>query len=178
MQNSKETLKRVTTFSVQEMAYLALLVAACVVGRTMFQFLPNIQPMTAIFLIITFQLGVSRGLLVCLLSVICTNLYMGMGVWTIGQIISFSGVILVAGALWQLPVFRKYFFLQVAYSFVAGFLYGFFIALVDKQIYGLPKFLPYYLQGLSFDVMHALGNVGFYVMLAPILVKLLSRIKK
>ena len=37
------------SFSVQEIAYLALLVAASVVGRTLFQPLPNVQPMTAIF---------------------------------------------------------------------------------------------------------------------------------
>lgn len=60
--------------------------ATCTVGRLLFQFIPNIQPMTAIFLIITLQLGIFRGLLISTLSVLITNIYLGMGIWTISQI--------------------------------------------------------------------------------------------
>lgn len=96
-----------TFFSTYEIAYLAMTVAACVVGRMLFQFIPNIQPMTAIFLILTYQLGVSRGLVVNVLSLLITNLYMGMGIWTISQILSFSVVIGCMGLLCRWPTFQK-----------------------------------------------------------------------
>ena len=67
------------SFSVQEIAYLALLVAASVVGRTLFQPLPNVQPMTAIFLLVALYLGCVRGLIVALLSLLITNFTWGWG---------------------------------------------------------------------------------------------------
>ena len=87
------------SFSVQEIAYLALLVAASVVGRTLFQPLPNVQPMTAIFLLVALYLGCVRGLIVALLSLLITNFYMGMGIWTIAQAVSYTVVILMMSGL-------------------------------------------------------------------------------
>jgi hypothetical protein len=153
-----------TFFSTYEIAYLAMTVAACVVGRMLFQFIPNIQPMTAIFLILTYQLGVSRGLVVNVLSLLITNLYMGMGIWTISQILSFSVVIGCMGLLCRWPTFRK------KRSLV--------IAMIDVQIYGMPQFWPYYLAGLYFDLLHGLGNGMFYLLLAPIFQQLFYHIKK
>jgi len=164
------------TFSTYEIAYLAMTVAASVVGRLMFQFIPNVQPMTAIFLIITMQLGIARGLIVNVLSLLVTNLYMGMGVWTISQICSFSLVILLMGLLAKVPFFRKYKSLQVIYSIFAGFLYGFVISIFDYKVYGMTSFWPYYLAGVSFDTMHAVGNGIFYLLLAPVFNKLVQKI--
>ncbi|MBO6359795.1 ECF transporter S component, partial [Enterococcus casseliflavus] len=49
MKNSNKPL----AFAGKEIAYLGLLVAAAVVGRSLFQPLPNVQPMTVIFLLVT-----------------------------------------------------------------------------------------------------------------------------
>jgi hypothetical protein len=167
--------KKITTY---EIAYLALTIAACVVGRTLFQFIPNVQPMTAIFLIITYQLGISRGLLVNVLSLIITNLYMGMGIWTVSQILAFSLVVLIMGLLCSFDFFRKAFILQVIYSVIAGFLYGFVMASIDVKLYGMPNFWAYYVAGLYFDFLHAIGNGGFYLILAPIFKELFHKINK
>ncbi|MGX7196158.1 ECF transporter S component [Enterococcus olivae] len=161
-------------FSTYETAYLAMMVAACVVGRLMFQFIPNVQPMTAIFLILTCQLGISRGLIVNVLSLLITNMYLGMGVWTISQILSFSAVILLMGLLCKWQSFREKRSWQVLFSIAAGFIYGFIIACIDVQLYGIPYFLPYYFAGLSFDFLHGLGNGGFYFLLAPVFNQLIK----
>jgi uncharacterized membrane protein len=178
MQNSKMKLQKSNIFSVREIAYLSLIIAACVVGRTAFQFIPNVQPMTDIFLIITIQQGMSRGLIVSLLAVMITNLYMGMGIWTISQLISYGLIIILTGFLAKIPYFKEKFILQIVFSFVVGLLYGFIISCVDAQILNISAFLPYYLQGVSFDLMHAAGNAGFYILLAPIFMKLLPKIKQ
>ena len=162
-------------FTTQEIAFIALVTAACVVGRLLFQFIPNIQPMTAIFILITTYLGVSRGLTVNILSVLITNIYLGMGIWTIGQITGFSIIILLVGILNQWGVFRRSLFLQVGYSFLAGFIYGFILAFIDTKIYGISNFWVYYLGGISFDFLHAIGNSGFYIVLAPIFKRLFEK---
>ena len=90
MKNSNKPL----AFAGKEIAYLGLLVAAAVVGRSLFQPLPNVQPMTVIFLLVTIHLGLRRGLIVCLLSMLITNFYMGMGIWTIAQLVSYAIIIL------------------------------------------------------------------------------------
>lgn len=110
------------SFSVQEIAYLALLVAASVVGRTLFQPLPNVQPMTAIFLLVALYLGCVRGLIVALLSLLITNFYMGMGIWTIAQAVSYTVVILMMSGLRHVPIVKRSLILQVIFSILAGFL--------------------------------------------------------
>lgn len=163
-----------SVFSVKELAYLALIVAACVVGRILFQPIPNVQPMTAIFLIITNYLGLSRGLLVSLLSVLITNLYMGMGIWTIAQLLSYAVLLILFKGILLLPIVGHSFYVQWGYSFLAGFLYGLIISIVDVFIYGMSAFLPYYIQGLSFDFLHGIGNAVFFLLLTPIFQRLLK----
>ena len=165
-------------FSTYELAYLAMTVATCTVGRLLFQFIPNIQPMTAIFLIITLQLGIFRGLLISTLSVLITNIYLGMGIWTISQIFSFAIIICLMGLFCRISIFRESRALQILFSIFAGFLYGFIIACIDVEVYGMPQFWPYYISGLSFDLLHAIGNGGFYLLLTPIFQKLYKKTVK
>lgn len=163
------------SFSVQEIAYLALLVAASVVGRTLFQPLPNVQPMTAIFLLVALYLGCVRGLIVALLSLLITNFYMGMGIWMIAQAVSYTVVILMMSGLRHVPIVKRSLILQVIFSILAGFLYGFVVSLLSVYLLGLPSFWGYYLQGISFDTLHAFGNGFFYGLLAPIFRRLFHR---
>jgi energy-coupling factor transport system substrate-specific component len=172
MKNSKSTK---AAFSVQEIAYLALMVAASVVGRTLFQPLPNVQPMTAIFLLVTFYLGSARGLIVALLSLLITNFYMGMGIWTIAQGISYAVVILLMSGLRHIPMVKRSMILQVSFSVLAGFIYGFIVSLVSVYLLGMPSFWGYYVQGISFDALHGVGNGLFYGLLAPLFLRLFHR---
>lgn len=165
-------------FSTYELAYLAMTVATCTVGRLLFQFLPNIQPMTAIFLIIILQLGIFRGLLISILSVLITNIYLGMGIWTISQIFSFAIIICLMGLFCKVSIFRESRTLQTLFSIFAGFLYGFIIACIDVEVYGMPQFWPYYISGFSFDLLHAIGNGGFYLLLTPIFQQLYKKTVK
>ncbi|WP_430609187.1 ECF transporter S component [Enterococcus sp. DIV0876] len=171
MKNSNKT----AYFSVKEIAFLSLFTAAAVVGRTLLHPLPNVQPMTVIFLLIVLSLGFSRGMIVAILSLVITNLYMGMGIWTVTQIISYGVVLAVQGVLCLSARYRQGKILQLLYSISAGFLYGLVISWLSVKLYGFPHFWPYYLQGLSFDALHACGNGVFYVLLAPVFRQLIHR---
>ena len=158
----------------RKLTYLALITAATIVGRTLFQSLPNIQPVTDIILFVTLYFGIQEGFLVGLLTILITNLYMGMGVWTVFQILSYGAVVLVTYILRR--VLRNRFYLQVLHSILMGFLYGFVISLFYVLSFmGLEKFLAYYLAGISFDFFHGVGNGVLYIILIPILTRLTDK---
>ena len=156
-------------FTARRIAFLALLTAACVVGRFLFTFLPNVQPMTAILLMLTLILSLPEALLVTGLSLVITNLFLGFGVWTIGQFISYTGILLIFYLLTRLPVFGSKLWFQAVISGLLGFVYGFIYSIFNYFLMGMTVFWPYWISGLSFDALHALGNISFYLILWPIL---------
>ncbi|MBU5360978.1 ECF transporter S component [Enterococcus raffinosus] len=175
MNNSSRTIYSTLTLGVKELSLLSMLVALCVVSRTFFQFIVNVQPVTAILLIITIYWGTYQGLLVSLLSILITNFYMGMGVWTIAQVVTYFLIIFLTGLLKRVPQFRKSILIQAIYAGITGLLFGFFISAVQAPFLGISAFLPYYLAGIPVDTMHAVGNVAFYLLLTPVLKKLLTK---
>lgn len=153
-------------FSVQRMTLLAMLTTLCYVSRLVFQFLPNVQPVTVILIILTLTLGVADALIVATLSILISNINLGMGVWTIAQIVSFALIIISTGLLIK-PLFKKApFSVMVLYAILTGYIYGFLVSLIQAPFFGIQNFWVYYLSGLPFDTLHALGNGGFYLILA------------
>ena len=166
-------------FTVQRISLLAMLTALVTVGRLAFALpvLPNIQPMTALLLIITLNIGVIDSLVVAVLSMLLTNMMLGMGPWTIFQIISFAVVILTTGLLkyfYDYGSFMNRFVFSI-WALGTGFVYGLFISGFDFHLYGMSNFLVYYLNGLPFDSLHAVGNFGFFFLLEPILVPIIQK---
>ncbi|MFS0822909.1 ECF transporter S component [Bacillus sp. 1P02SD] len=152
--------------SVKNLTFLSMLIALSVVGRIMFTFLPNVQPTTAIIIIASLFLGPIYGVVVAVLSSVLSNLVMGMGLWTVGQIFAWGIIGLISGAL------RKYrdripVVVLVIYAVFCGFLYGLVISMPLYLFSG--KFFAYYIAGLPFDMSHAIGNGVFFLILYPIL---------
>lgn len=165
-------------FSVKKLTLLSMLIALSVVGRITFTFIPNVQPTTSIIIIVSLFLGPLYGFVLATFSAILSNLVMGMGLWTIGQIVAWGIIGVVSGILGK---YREKipFAVLTAYSVFCGFLYGFVISLPTYLFSG--KFFAYYLAGLPFDVSHAIGNGLFFIILYPVLrlllLKTLSTIK-
>ncbi len=151
----------------KKMAQLSLLSAACVVGRVIFQFIPNVQPMTAIFLFVVLIFGLKDALLVMTLSLFVSNLYFGIGPWMIGQWLSY-GLILTLFWLVQLRIEKANWIFGSAFFF-AGLLFGAFMSIFDSILYQLPNPFIYYIQGFSFDFLHAIGNLVFFSLAFPIM---------
>ncbi len=162
-------------FTPRRIAFLALLTAACVVGRFLFTFLPNVQPMTAILLMMTLILSLPEALLVAALSLVITNLFLGFGIWTVGQLISYAGILLLFHLLTRIPVLGGKLWFQTAIAGLTGFVYGFIYSVFNYFLMGLTVFWPYWISGLSFDTLHAAGNIGFYLILWPVLRRVVGR---
>lgn len=166
-------------FTVRRIALLALMTAAITVGRIVFAIpaLPNIQPMTALLIIIVLNLDVIDGLVVAFLSLILTNMILGLGPWTILQMGSFGVIILLTAALRYLyrpnSLVNRIFF--SAWGLAVGFIYGAVISLLSYYMFGLSNLLVYWLNGVPFDFLHGIGTVAFYFILEPIFEPLIQK---
>lgn len=159
--------------NVYKISLIAVLSAIAIVGRSLFAFIPNVQPVTAIIILTGLFLGPLSGIIIAIVITYLSNMILGMGIWTIWQIISWALIGLLAGLIGktrfiQMPII-------VLFGFISGYLYGFIISLTTYQISG--KFWPYYIAGLPFDTYHAIGNVIFIAAIFPIMAHLMKTYK-
>lgn len=158
-----------------KLTLLALLAALAVVGRYAFQFIPNAQPVTAIIILTGIFLGPVSSVILAILVVFLSNMLLGMGIWTVWQIISWCIIGFAAGIIGR--VWRKVpLVFIVLFSVFSGYFYGFIISLTTYQVTG--HFWPYYLAGLPFDTVHAIGNGLFTVLFYSLLHVLFQRYAK
>lgn len=158
-------------WSAKRIALLGLLSALSYIGRVIFSFIPNVQPMSVLLLLISHYLGLIDGLIVASLSIVLSNLFLGLGPWTIYQILSYSLVLLIITPLFKKCSSR---WKRAFLAGLLGLLYGFIISLLFVYSYQVNHFWAYYLRGLPFDLNHSIGNIVFYLLLDPIVRKRLS----
>ena len=159
---------------------VALLTTLCVVGRIFFAFIPNVQPVTAIIAIVTILLGFKDGVIVSSLTMLVSNLILGMGPWVVLQIISYLIVVIFvyfSNRLLEKMVKSDYilFGSRAVVTGIAGILFGFSISWLWTFLIQVENFWVYYLNGLPFDLAHSAGNVVFFFLLFPLLNKLFQR---
>ena len=163
--------------STKKITLIALLSAFCVIGRLGLLSLPNVQPITVVVIWITLELGLLYGVAIGSISILISNLLVGMGPWTLYQMVSFA--LVCACALLLRPLWRKRqqfprlsWILFPIFAGLMGYLYGFIISLF--WVFSMPglNFLIYYANGILFDTYHALGNIAFWILLIPIFERL------
>lgn len=166
-------------FTVRRISLLAMMTALVTVGRLVFSLpvLPNIQPMTALIILITLNIGIIDGLVLAILSMLLTNMILGMGPWTILQITAFVVIILLTGLFkigYRYGTFKNRLIFST-WSLLAGFVYGLVVTFLSFHLYGMSHFLVYYINGLPFDILHAIGNFVFFLILEPIIVPIIHK---
>ncbi|MDR0298207.1 MAG: hypothetical protein LBI11_06130 [Streptococcaceae bacterium] len=115
-------------------------------------------------LLICFYLGVADALVVANIMIVATSVYLGMGYWVFEQMLAYSLIIFLYFSLMRFKALGKLGG-QIMISFFVGMFYGFLISLFEVFLFRMGSFLAYYVQGVSFDVMHGIGNVIFMMLL-------------
>lgn len=167
-------------FTVNRIALMSILIALTHIGRLSFQFIPNIQPVTTLLIIISLTIGPVEGAIIAVLSILLSNLFLGMGPWAFTQMISYIVIMIITGCLRPVyakmdknPVSRRVIF--SLYAGLTGLLYGFIISVLSAYLLDIQNFWVYYLQGATFDFMHTVGNIAFFLVLEPVLVPLIMK---
>src|SRR5699024_3898343 len=120
-------------------------------------------------------MGPVAAFILSLLISFLSNMLLGMGIWTIWQIISWGIIGMISG--WIGRFWRKVPIpFLVVFAVFSGYFYGFVVSLTTYQM--TRKFWPYYIMGLPFDTYHAIGNGIFMILLYPLITYLLKQYAK
>lgn len=134
-----------------------MLISIAVIGRIYMNFIPNVQPLTSIIIITAVLMGRSNGVLVAIVSIIVSNLYLGFGIWTFSQVISFSLIAVISGSFYRYKDKKNFIYVLAFLGLFAGYFHGIVMSLFEYILFG--RFWAYYLAGLPFDTYHAVGNL-------------------
>jgi len=134
-----------------------MLISIAVIGRIYLNFIPNVQPLTSIIIITAILMGRSDGVLVAIVSIIVSNLYLGSGIWTFSQIVSFALIAVISGSFSPYQDRKSFIYILAFLGLFAGYFHGLVMSLFEYILFG--HFWAYYLAGLPFDTYHAIGNL-------------------
>ena len=111
-------------------------------------------------MIVGAQLGARRGVAFAVLVTMISNFIIGDGIWTLYQAIGWS-VVAIIGAFSKIIVNEKLTVGQMTYLYAiaTAFLFGFIASLSVLGTVSFSGFMIYLLNGIPYDLLHALGNL-------------------
>ncbi len=166
----------------RELIVIAVLCAIGVAGRVAFFMLPQFKPVVAVVIISGVSFGGEAGFLVGAVTGFVSNMFFGQGPWTPWQMFAFGVIGFLAGVLFRKGILRR----NTAALCIFGGLATFFIyggimnpaAVLMFQIRPTAEmFYLAYLQGIPFDLIHAIATVVFLGLIAKPMLEKLDRIK-
>jgi len=166
---------------VKEISLIGILAAVNIASRIALQSLPNIKPVTSIIMISVMIFGLSFGIKLTFVTTIVSNIFLGMGTWTFFQILAWIVVCLLTQILidfYKTLHKEPPIMVMAIFSFLMGYVFGFVVSLEQFMIGGIGLFVSYYSAGLFFDTLHACGNFFFYLVCAPLLMKIFIKEKE
>ncbi len=137
--------------------------ALAVVLRVIFGAFPNIKPLTDMFLVAVSYLGLMDAVVLMAVTMVVSGLLFGFGPVVLWQVLSYGVALFVWRSFVSSSIASER--LSLPYqSLLAGlsvFLYGFVISLLVATQFGTHP-LIFWVNGLSFDCLHAVSTVIFY----------------
>lgn len=166
----------------RELVIIAVLCAIGVAGRVAFFMLPQFKPVVAVVIIAGVAFGGEAGFLVGAVTGFVSNMFFGQGPLTPWQMFAFGVIGFLAGILFRKGLLLRSRTALCVYGGLATFLiYGGIMnpaAMLTSQPNPTWDMLwPYYLQGIPFDLVHALATVVFLYIAAEPMLEKLDRIK-
>lgn len=158
----------------KQIARIAILAALAFVLRMTFSHLPNIQPISALFLLATLMMGYYEAILVMIISILLSSFLLGFGPWVFWQITAFIMIM----TIWRFllyPLTKKIkgpeIVFQSLFAALLAFSYGLIIDSCFAYLYSMPWW-SYLLAGSVFNGLHAMSTFFFY----PILLTIFRRV--
>ncbi len=167
----------------RELVIIAIFCALGVAGRIVFFMLPQFKPVMAIVIIAAVSFGKEYGFLIGSLTMLVSNMLLGMGPWVVWQMFAMGLIGFLGGCIFAQDRLRpKKTALCLFGAFCAVFIYGGLMnpasAILSRQVLSLPLLLSYYASGLPLDIIHAAATVIFLWLLAEPLLEKTERLKK
>ncbi len=160
---------------------VVVMVVVASIGRVIFGFIPNVQPVTVIVIIMGLCYNAESGLLTGILCALVSNMMMGQGPWTLWQMLAWGLIGLLAGLFGKIKPLKNVKF-AVFYSVIAAFLFSIItdtwtvLTLADGLT--LAGALSVFGAGLAFNIPHAVFNGVLCAIIFKPMDKRLTRIKQ
>ncbi|MFL2964977.1 MAG: DUF6580 family putative transport protein [Candidatus Thalassarchaeaceae archaeon] len=160
------------------LAMLAILAIFGIGGRVLLEPLPNVQPVTVIVLLAGIYYGAPRALALAGIIALVSNVaVLGHGPWTLFQVVGW-GAVGLAGALFadrllkdgELQLHRV-----AALAMISGIAFNWIVSSSILLKTDVSMLAPYLLNGLLYDLYHAVGNLVFVAWLAAPLGEIMLR---
>ena len=141
---------------VKRIVLIATMAATIFAAQVGLAFLPNVELVTLMFLLVALHLKKIDALMVSFIFVLLEALVWGLGDWVIGY--------LWIWPLWMVICLIASHFIHDNSELWAllgglfGFVFGFLFSLQHALIYGITMGIAYWIRGLSFDIIHAISN--------------------
>jgi len=166
----------------REILVIAVLCAIAVAGRSAFFMLPQFKPVVAIVIIAGVSFGGEAGFLVGTVTGFVSNMFLMQGPWTPWQMFAFGIIGFLAGVLFRKGLLsRSTGALAIFGGFATFVIYGGIMNPASVIMWQpnptVEMFLLAYLQGIPFDLVHAVATVTFLAIIAKPMLEKLDRIK-
>jgi energy-coupling factor transport system substrate-specific component len=144
-------------------AIIGILAAVNLASRVYLVFLPNMKPVTAIIILVTIVFGLRFGLELSVTTVLASGLVYGLGMVAVFQILAWCVIVAFTALLNRVVKNCRKMIIFAAWAFACGYIFGFFVSLqMLAPSRSASFFWIYYLNGIPFDTLHAIGNIVFY----------------
>lgn len=171
--------------STKDVVLISVMISLAVVGRLVFFMIPQFKPCAAVIIITGIMLGKQAGFLSGVLTAFISDLFFGMGPWTVWQMIAFGLIGLLSAIIFndkrieKMGGFAK--LILCTYGFVITFVvYGFIMdtatvfMITDKPTVKI--FLATYASGVVFNLIHGISTFIFLYLMANPLSKKIKRV--
>lgn len=153
----------------KEMVLAALLSAILVLSKEVLAFLPNIELISFLLILFGRHFKLRNTLLIASIFCLIQIVLYGFGDWSIMYFIVWNGLVLIS--FYTKNKLKKGEHLAL-FSGLFGLLFGAFFAL-PYLVFSYEAAFAYWIKGLFFDLVHALGN---YLIMLVLFDKVDSRI--
>lgn len=175
--------------SVRDFLPLVVVCAAASLGRVIFSFIPQVQPVTALIIITGSAYGSLYGYVTGSLCALISNMMLGQGPWTLFQMTAWGTVGFIAGLLGHLFKTKAYIseqtvtsddfctpdkytkkrkgFIELAAFSLYGFLSAFLFSIITDTLtisylgeaLTFSSAIAVFITGIAFNAGHAIFNV-------------------
>ena len=169
----------------KDVVLLSVMISLAVVGRLVFFMIPQFKPCAAIVIIAGIMLGKQAGFLSGVMTAFISDMFFGMGPWTLWQMIGFGLIGLISAIIFnqerieKMGGFAK--LILCTYGFLVTFLlYGLLMdtatvfMVTDKP--KLSTFIATYSAGIVFNMIHGISTFIFLYLMANPLSKKIKRV--
>ena len=166
----------------RELVIIAVLCGIGVAGRAAFFMLPQFKPVVAVAIISGVAFGGETGFLVGAMTGLVSNMFFGQGPHTPWQMFAFGIIGFLAGVLFRKGVLRRSraalcIFGGLSTFVIFGVIMNSSALFTYQQTITKEMFWLYILQGVPFDLIHALATVFFLAVTSRAMLEKLDRVK-